>query len=150
MTHGPVVVDSSCLISLERIGRLDLLPALFDSVVVTPEVSREFGAAPSWLSVEAPLNTALVRALSLLVDSGEAEAIALAQERGWRIILDDRRARAVAARVGVHVIGTIGVLVRAKQEGVIPSLTPLLGALESGGFHLSEALRREALRLAGE
>ena len=53
-------------------------------------------------------------------------------------------------RLGVRVIGTIGVLLRAKQEGVIPSLTPLLDALESGGFHLSEALRREAFRLALE
>jgi len=150
VTRDPVVVDSSCLISLERIGRLELLPALFDPVLVTPEVSREFGVALAWLSVETPANTALVRALGLMVDSGEAEAIALAQERGWRIILDDRRARAVAARLGVRVIGTIGALVRAKQEGVIPSLTPLLDALESGGFRLGEALRTEALRLAGE
>lgn len=43
MSRGPVVADSSCLISLERIGRLEVLPALFDPVAVTPEVSREFG-----------------------------------------------------------------------------------------------------------
>jgi len=98
--QGPVVVDSSCFISLERIGRLELLPALFDPVVATPEVSREFGASPAWLSVATPSNSPLVAAVSLLVDSGEAEAIALAQERGWRIILDDQRARSVAARPG--------------------------------------------------
>ena len=150
MTQGPVVVDSSCLISLERIGRLELLPALFDPVVATPEVSREFGASPAWLRVATSANVALVAALCLLVDSGEAEAIALAQEQGWRIILDDRRARSVAARLGLPVIGTIGVLLRAKQAGLVGSLRPLLDDLEVSGFHISELLKTEALRLAGE
>lgn len=150
MTEGPVVADSSCLISLERIGELEVLPALFHPVVVTPEVMREFGVSLPWLGVEAPSNPALVAVLGLLVDTGEAEAIALAQERGWRIILDDRRARAVAVRLGVRIIGTVGVLVRARQRGVVAALRPLLDSLELGGFHISPALRQEALRLAGE
>ena len=83
------MADSSCLISLERVGRLEILPVLFGPVVVTPEVSRGFGVPLPWLSVEVPSNPALVAALGLLLDSGEAESIALAHERGWRIILDD-------------------------------------------------------------
>jgi predicted nucleic acid-binding protein len=86
----------------------------------------------------------------MLLDSGEAAAIALAHERGWRVILDDQRPRTVAARLGVRIIGTIGVLVRAKQKGVISTLAPLLEDLEAAGFHVSAALGQEALRLAGE
>ena len=50
-----------------------------------------------------------------MVDDGEAEAIALAYEKGWRIILDDRHARKIAARLGVAMIGTVGILVKAKR-----------------------------------
>jgi uncharacterized protein len=96
----PVVVDSTCLIGLERIGRLDLLPALFDPISAPPEVAQEFGTPPHWLTIVAPADSASVSALKSLVDDGEAEAIALARERGHEIILDDRQARAVAANLG--------------------------------------------------
>jgi hypothetical protein len=86
----PVICDSACLIALERIGYLDLLPALFEPVQAPPAVQHEFGAAPEWLRVHAPSDPTLVAALGMLVDSGEAEALALASELGCTIILDDR------------------------------------------------------------
>ncbi len=150
MSLEPIVPDSSCLISLERIDQLHLLPALYRPVVSPPEVQREFGIRLPWLQLEAPSDKTLVAALGLLVDEGEAEAIALACERSWRVALDDRRARSVATRLGVRVIGTVGILVRAKQSALVSSLKPLLDNLESSGFHLGDALKREALRLAGE
>ena len=88
--------------------------------------------------------------LRLLVDAGEAEAIALASEKGCRLISDDKQARAVAKRLGVSVIGTVGILVRAKQEGVITEIKPILDDLEANSFFISQALRDEALRLVGE
>ncbi|HYH85251.1 MAG TPA: DUF3368 domain-containing protein [Pyrinomonadaceae bacterium] len=127
----PVVVDSTCLIGLDRIRRLDILTALFDPITVPPEV-------------------ALVSALKLLLDDGEAEAVALANVRGDRIILDDRQARSVAAKLGLRVIGTVGVLLRAKRSGIISAIKPMLDDLELNGFHLSSELKKEALRLAGE
>jgi hypothetical protein len=54
MVKIAAVVDSACLIGLERIGRLDLLPALLDPVFAPPAVNQEFGAAPKWLTVERP------------------------------------------------------------------------------------------------
>jgi len=147
---NPIVSDSTCLIGLERIGHLDILPALYRTVTVPPEVEREFGALFPWLEVEAPGNKALVTALTAYVDTAEAEAIVLASERGCQVILDDRRARHVAARMGVSLIGTVGVLVRAKGSGILPSLSPLLDKLESNGFYISRSLKQEALRLAGE
>lgn len=145
-----VVTDSTCLIGLERIGQLDILPTLFEPILIPPEVQREFGMSLPWLTVETPADHALVAALKMLVDDGEAEAIALAHERGLRIILDDRRARSVGKRLGVALIGTVGVLVRAKRSGIIPSLKSLLDELETHKFYISEALKTEALRLVNE
>jgi predicted nucleic acid-binding protein len=135
---------------LERIGRLDLLSALLDPIFAPPAVASEFGSNPDWLTIQTPLNTRAIAALRLIVDSGEAEAITLAQERGCRIILDDRKARMVARQLGVPVTGTVGLLLKAKQADVIPALLPLLDALDAHHFHISHALRTEALRLAGE
>ena len=144
------VVDSTCLIGLERIGHLDLLPALIEPILAPPAVVTEFGSRPRWLTAEAPRIAGTIAALKLVVDAGEAEAIALAYERGCRIILDDRKARMVARQLGIQVTGTVGILLKAKQAGTIPLLLPLLDALDSNHFYVSRALRIEALRLAGE
>jgi len=145
-----VVTDSTCLIGLERIGLLDLLLALFETIIAPPAVAQEFGTALSWLQIETPTDQGMVAALNLLVDAGEAEAIALAYERKLQIILDDRQARSVAQRLGLSIIGTVAVLIKAKQTNQIPALKPALDSLEQHGFYLSEALKSEALKLVGE
>ena len=86
----PIVSDSTCLIGLERIGELRILPALFDSIMIPPEVEREFGNKFSWLQTENLTNNLLATALRLVVDSGEAEAIALANEKNCLLISDDK------------------------------------------------------------
>ncbi len=144
------VVDSTSLIGLERIGRLELLPAIFAPVLAPPEVEREFGRSLPWLVVEAPGDPALVSALELVVDCGEAEAIALARKRQCRVVLDDRKARSAARHLGLPVIGTIGALVIARNSGVVSSLRQVLDELEQSGFYVSARLRREALDLVGE
>ncbi len=85
-----VVSDSTCLIGLERAGCLDILPALFDTVMIPPEVEREFGGKFDWLKVENLSNNLLVAALQMVVDNGEAEAIALASEKNCLLITDDK------------------------------------------------------------
>ena len=91
-----VVSDSTCLIGLERVGKLDILPALFDSVIIPPEVEREFDATFFWLKVENITNNLLVAALQMTVDAGEAEAITLASEKNCLLISDDKQARTAA------------------------------------------------------
>lgn len=145
-----VVSDSTCLIGLERIGRLNVLPALFNPIMIPPEVWREFGAKFSWLQIENLTSGVLAAALQLTVDAGEAEAIALASEKSCLLISDDKQARRAAKRLGVAVIGTVGVLARAKQSGVISALKPILDDLELNNFFISQALREEALKLVGE
>ncbi len=145
-----IISDSACLIGLERIQALDILPNIFDPIVIPPEVQQEFGIVLPWLHVEVPLNQGFITSLKLMVDDGEAEAIALAYEKGWRIILDDRHARNVAKRLGVTMIGTVGILVRAKRQGHIAAVKPFIEQLEMQNFYISKALREEALRLANE
>ncbi len=146
----PAVVDSTCLIALEQVGCLDLIPGLFDPIHAPPAVEREVGGVPHWLTVSVPSNTALVTALKMTIDDGEAETIALALERGWRAILDDLRAREVAQRMGLEIVGTVGLLVRAKRAGHLAEVRQVLQKLSKSGFYLSDPLMREVLRLAGE
>jgi uncharacterized protein len=145
-----VVSDSTCLIGLERAGCLEVLPALFDAIMIPPEVEREFGGKLDWLKVENLTNYLLAAALQMVVDSGEAEAIALASEKNCLLISDDKQARAAAKLLGVSVIGTVGILIRAKQNGVIAEIKPILDALAANDFFISRALREEALKIAGE
>jgi predicted nucleic acid-binding protein len=150
MVKIAAVVDSASLIGLERIGRLDLLPALLEPVFAPPAVHQEFGALPAWVKVERPTDAGMVAALRLIVDPGESEAIVLVYEKGIRIILDDRKAREAVQHLGIPVTGTVGLLLKAKQTGVIAAIRPLLDALESNQFRIGPALRAEALKLANE
>ncbi len=92
----------------------------------------------------------MVAALGLVVDPGESEAIVLAFEKGTRIILDDRKAREAAQRLNIAVTGTVGILLKAKEAGLVEAIRPLLDALEANHFRIGTLLRTEALRLAGE
>ena len=145
-----IVADSTCLIALERISHLEILPAFFEPVLIPPAVEQEFGISLPWLKLERLSDQTLVVALKMMLDDGEAEAIALAQEQKCRIILDDRQARSVGGNMGLRVIGTVGILLLAKQRGILPTVKPVLQNLDDTGFYISAALKEEALRLAEE
>lgn len=146
----PIVIDSTCLIGLERIGKLNILPKLFEPILIPDEVFNEFGSSFFWLNVETPTNLALINALKLSIDDGEAEAIALALEKKCKILSDDKQARSAAKKLGLKVIGTIGMFIEAKQMGLIELLEPILDDLENKGFRMSESLKAEALKIVGE
>lgn len=147
----PAVTNSSCLIGLERIERLDILPQVFSSITIPTAVSTEVGFEADWLTVRPVQNLALVATLKTQVDEGEAEAIALAMELGnIFVILDDRKARQLAFQLNLKVIGIVGMLLRAKRFGIILEIKPLLTALNQANFRISEPLIQNALRIAGE
>lgn len=145
-----IIADSTCLIGLDRIGKIDLLSQMYSQVTIPPEVQKEFGLYFSWLIVKTPQNIGMVNSLKLVVDDGESEAITLAYELGYRLIVDDRQARNTAQKLGIKIIGTVGILVKAKKLGLINQLLPILEALENHGFYLSQSLKTEALILVGE
>lgn len=159
-----VVSDASPLISLAAIQQLDLLRLLYRTVLVPAAVDREITAgdsslpditelrAASWIRVQMVQNHLLVQALSLSLDPGEAEAIALAVEaKADLLLMDERRGRAAGTRLGQHVVGVLGVLMEAKQRGYLSAVRPVLETLTSkAGFRVSEALKERVLAAAGE
>lgn len=103
-------------------------------VFAPPAVVEEFGEVPPWLSTTSLSEPTVAAALGLVLGRGESEAIALAADGEFRVILKDYPARAVAARLEVEVVGAIGLLLRAKQECVVNSVRPWLDALEMRGL----------------
>jgi predicted nucleic acid-binding protein len=85
------------------------------------------------------------------LDRGEAEVLALAQERhADLVVLDERLARRYARRLNLKLTGTLGVLLRAKQQGLVPAIKPLIEQLVQGGIRLSDDVIAKTLQLAGE
>jgi len=158
-----VISNSSPLIHLSQIGRLDLLRKLFSRLLIPPAVYREVviegqgrpGSREvmkaSWIKVVEIKNEYLKRVLQLQLDEGEAEAIVLALEVDANLILlDDREARLQAKRLGLKVTGTLGILLRAKKHGLVKSLREELNRLKETGFRVSKSLEEEILKAAGE
>lgn len=150
--HTIVITDTSCLIILDKISLLDILHQLFDSIITTPEIAEEYRQQlPNWITVISAKNKDLQKELGLLIDNGEASAIALAKEiENQYLITDDLEARKIASKLGLAVIGTLGVLLRAKQAGHIDSIKPVLEKIKQTNFRLSTDLYQTVLDKAGE
>jgi predicted nucleic acid-binding protein len=85
------------------------------------------------------------------IEKGESNAIALALETpDCTVILVDFKARKIANQLGLNFTGTIGVIVKAKLNGIIPSIQPLLSKIRETDFRLSTELELIALQEAGE
>jgi predicted nucleic acid-binding protein len=147
-----IISDTSCLIVFAKINELDLLRRLFTEIVTNDEVADEFGQVlPDWIIVQSVKNKYYQEELKLKVDSGEASAIALAVENhDSLLIVDDFKARKLAASLGIDIIGSIGILVKAKNEGVIVSVKPFFERIRNTDFRISDDLESAALKEAGE
>ncbi|MDF0675213.1 MAG: DUF3368 domain-containing protein [Nitrospira sp.] len=152
------------MIALARIGSLGLLRQLTDQIVIPEAVyaesasraagrpgSIEIGQA-DWIVHRTVENQALVQQLRTHVGLGEAEAIILAREIGADaiVVLDDATARRLAEQEGCRVVGLLGLLVLAKQRGLLSAVRPLLDAMRSNGFFVSEKLYTIILRQVAE
>lgn len=116
------------------------------------QVAAEFmQELPDWVEIKAASDKRLQQILEFQIDTGEASAIALAVETpGSTIILDDYKARRVAERLGLQITGTIGVLIKAKLRGKIPSIKPYLEQIARTDFRLTKEVELQALAQAGE
>ena len=84
------------------------------------------------------------------LDEGEAEVLALAEETGGLVVMDERKGRRYAKRLELPLTGTLGILIFAKERGLILSVADVLTALQAAGLRLEPTLVPETLRLAGE
>ncbi len=155
-------MDASPLIHLARTGNLLLLKALSSNVVIPEPVLDEIRAkgendavpqavqGTPWLSVVQPPP---IPETLLAWDLGKGEASVLAWALscpGTIAIVDDQKARSYAQWHGVPVVGTVGIVLRAKRQGMIRLARPILQDLIAGGMYLSKAVAEQALALVGE
>lgn len=154
-----IVSNTGPIIALAGIGQIDLLRSLFGSIFIPPVVAAEIKDEKSlnalsraeWITVRAVSGGLAVQLLRDELDAGESEAIVLAQEVQAELLpLDERTATRKARSIGLHTIGTLGLLLLAKEQGVIHTIQPMLDALRQTGFHVSIALYHQVLDSAGE
>jgi predicted nucleic acid-binding protein len=147
-----VITDTSCLIALTKTGTLDILPKMYQRIIITEEIQNEFGEElPQWIEIMSVTNKQYQQLLERILDKGESSAIALAAALGNVIlVLDDLKARKEAKRLGFKITGTLGILFNAKQKGFIPALKPCIDKLQSIDFRISPHIISELLLLCKE
>jgi len=150
-----VVSDASPLIALGRIGRLDLLREIFGTLVLPEAVWTEVVEAgtekegalkvaeSSWISRQSVRDQSLVNLLRHDLGAGEAEAIALAREcNADFLLIDERLGRSAAKSLGLKVVGLVGVLIEARERGLVTDAGTLINRLHiEAGFWISEERR---------
>lgn len=155
-----VIVNSTPVIGLANIGKLDILRQMYGAITIpqavfdeikSPSVQRQVNANRDWIRVEQISDTSQKQMYRAKLHAGEVEVMILAQEKkADLVILDDNAAKKTAKFLGLRVIGTLGILVLAKKRGYIKEVSPVLDALKRDGFFFSDDLCDLVLRQADE
>lgn len=162
MSRSPAVaewvVNSSPLISLAKIGRLDLIQNPARQLLIPRAVADEIRQGPfddpARRAVDGELRAFVHDAvtdedvLAWSLGAGESAVLSLARSRDSIAVLDDFEARSAARVFGIPCTGTLGVVIQAAKEGRIPSATPWIRALRAAGLRLSDQAVAGALRAA--
>ena len=145
-----VIADTSCFILLEKIGELSLLKLLFSKITTTDTIAVEFGSPlPEWIEIRTPKNISFQNSLD--IDAGEASAIALAMEsESSLLILDDNKGRKAAERFNLLYTGTLGIILKAKNVGILASIKPTIQKIQQTNFRFSQKVLDEIYALANE
>lgn len=159
-----VVSNTTPLIGLAVIQRFDLLSHLFGKIHIAQAVydeavthGREEGGAKrevstaNWIERHTIQDASIVNALLDELDLGEAETIALAQQlnANW-VLMDERKGRRKLSQLGLPKIGTVGILLKAKQVGLLSVIRPDIEQLRQQGFSISQTVIDAVLQQAGE
>lgn len=149
-----VVSDSSPLRYLSAIGGVDWLPVLFGEVICPAEVFEECShpsappglrswvlSRPSWLRVMPVTQSAFILPDHVLLDRGEVAALRLAKElRANLVLIDERKGRAVAGRLGLAVTGTLGVVVEASRRDLVDFEQAVALLRDSTNFRIDDEI----------
>jgi Predicted nucleic acid-binding protein, contains PIN domain len=147
-----VISDTSCFIILSKINEIELLHKVYENILTTPEIVAEYGEAlPEWIEIVPVQDKYKQQLFEMQLGKGESSAMALSLEIPDSIlIIDDYKARKTAEILNLKFIGTIGLIIKAKLDGIIPSVKPLLQKIKSTNFRLSTDLEQYALKEARE
>jgi predicted nucleic acid-binding protein len=156
-----IVCDASPLIAFSICDKLDLLDTLFKEVVipemvyteVSPEGKPEASKIAAWAQgkIQKAGKQSLFQVVNLNLDAGESEAIALYWEKSADFLLiDEQRGRRLATQSGIKIIGTLGILLLAKEKGLVNAVKPFLDQLWESPIRISNLLYQDILKLANE
>lgn len=159
-----VVSDTTTMSNLLIVGHIDLLQKLYGTISIPTAVRDELRNLVShrtqvdqflnqpWVTIHSVTQKEYTLLLRQQLDVGEAEAIALAVEMNADLlIVDELKGRAVAKSLGLLVIGTLGILVAAKREGLVSQVGPVLNQLKmNAGFWVSDSLQKQVLESVNE
>ena len=154
-----IVSDTGPLAVLFKARLLFILKEVYGEILVPGAVKRELKRKPEgvilfrdnpWIRTAEVTNVELAKALMLVVDYGEAEAIALALQSGSRILIDERKGRNAAMKRGLEIRGTRGLFVEAKKKNIIKSVNECIDELLEVGYYLDTQLIDGVLRKADE
>lgn len=164
MSAPLLVPDSGPLIALARVELLHLPALLYSEVLVPAVVWNEVSRRPppqELARLQAAVDAGQLKITpqpqlpqpplpDTRLGAGERAAIALAQMRQAQVLIDERRGRRAAADAGLLVVGTLGLLVRGRQLGLVGPVRPVVEVLRRGGYHLGDSLTTRALLSLGE
>ena len=157
-----VIVNSTPLIVLCGIGRLDVLQKLYQEIIIPSAVYEEVTAiedsacaqiknSNSWIHVESIRDCSEKKMYKAKLHAGEVEVMILAQEqKADMVIIDDNAAKKTAKYLGLTVTGTLGVLLKAKSRGIVQEIAPLLVQMTRNGFYIDSVIETLVLEQAGE
>jgi predicted nucleic acid-binding protein len=162
MPNSQVIVNTSPLLYLHQVGCLELLQCLYSQILTPPAVIEELAIGKNqgidvpniqeieWILITPVKSVSLIPAI-IDLGQGEAEVLALGLEnQGSLLIFDDQLARRIANLYCLKYSGTLGVLVKAKQQGYLSSIAPVVAKLRDQGMWLTDKVVNDVLRLAGE
>lgn len=158
-----VVVNTTPLIALSHVGQLDILRKLYGEIIIPEAVYREVSvktesackkavdSSLSWIRVEKIQNQMAKSMYKTQLHDGEVEVMILSLELGADVvIIDDANAKKHAKYLELPVTGTLGILIKAKQEGYVHELKPILHQMVENGIYISSKLTEMCLRQVGE
>lgn len=157
-----IIVNSTPLIALAKANKLEILKGMYEHIIIPEAVYREvtekddvaaqrIEAAREWIEVRKVDSSLDRRMYKAKLHDGEVEVMLLAQEiRADAVIIDDGAARKTAEYLGLPLTGTLGVMIKAKQRGLLETVMPAVQQMEQNGIFFSKEVKEKIRKLSNE
>lgn len=135
-----IIPDTTCLILLSKIDEFGLLKLPGRTIITTPQVAAEFkNSLPVWIKIEKPPIGFYRKVSKMKLDKGEASVLALSLSiQGSILIIDDLKGRKTAEQLSIRYSGTLGLILQAKEQGILSEVKPILKKIEETNFRIDK------------